>query len=42
MAVEKAEKNTKGKKNVEKDLAIKRRKLDDLKSKTGIKRNQFN
>ena len=31
--------NTMGKRNVEKDLAIKRRKLEDLKSKTGIKRN---
>ena len=42
MAVEKAASSTKGKRNVERDLAIKRRKLDDLKSKTGTKRAQFN
>lgn len=42
LAAEKADKNQKGKRNVEKDLAIKRRKLDDLKSKTATKRQQFN
>ena len=34
--------STKGQRNVERDLAIKRRKLDDLKAKTGTKRQQFN
>lgn len=38
LAAEKAEKNTKGKRNIEKDLTIKRRKLDDLKNKTATKR----
>ena len=42
MAADQAEKNNKGKRNAEKDLAIKRRKLDDLKSKTATKRQQFN
>ena len=40
--MEKADKSTKGKRNIEKDLAVKRRKLDDLKSKTATKRQQFN
>ena len=42
LAADQAEKNNKGKRNAEKDLAIKRRKLDDLKSKTATKRQQFN
>ena len=42
MAQEMAANGAKGNRNVEKDLAIKRRKLDDLKSKTATKRQQFN
>jgi len=42
MAAEKAASSNKGKRNTEKDLAIKRRKLDDLKSKTATKRQQYN
>ena len=34
--------NFKGKKNVEKELATWRRKLDDLKDKTSKKRSQLN
>ena len=43
MAAETAAANQgRGKKNIDKDLANKRRKLDDMKAKTAAKRQQFN